>query len=145
MSELDPVAAMQAKREERRAENQKQGDVQKAEDLRAIYDLEGEYGETNIKVLELPFDVNNKLPVLCAVRCPTVVEMKRFKDKTKVKKNDKAPDYIAAVEALANVCLVYPDKETHLKIREARPGVQAQLGVLASNLGTGVAEDEGKG
>ncbi len=146
MSEPTDLEKVQERRAARKAGSNAKRDEQKAIDLKAIDELEEEYGDSCISVVEIGYNPVNPLPVLLAVRCPKPSEMKRYRDQIKPKKKDGViGDPMAAASALATVCLVYPEKDIYEKVKEARPGVHVQLGTEAVNLSVGTAESEGKG
>jgi hypothetical protein len=138
-----PLEIAQAKRAERKAAMKRAEDFAKAADLEAISDLEEQYGDSSVAVIHVPFTPG--LVTACAVRCPTPVELKRYRSRITPKDQKHVPDYTTAAEELAETCLVYPEREAFAKVCEARPGLKVQLGVLASDLGVGKAEREGKG
>jgi hypothetical protein len=143
------LAAIEARREARNKALDSQRDAQRAIDLEAVFELEEEYGASNIAVLEVPYTPG--LPTLVAVRCASPTEVKRYRDGVKEKANGKPGDRIVAAELVASVCIVYPDRkspegqEMLRQILEARPILLVQLGTAATNMGAGKAEAEGKG
>ncbi len=148
--QLTPLQAAEAKREARKAKASAAHDAQLATDLDAIDALEELHGDSNVAVVRL--DVRGYvpgLPAAVAARCPKPGELKRFRDQTKPQKDgrnrDVQPDHIAAVELVAESCLVYPDAEVFAKLCAARPGLAAQLGKEAVGLAVGREESEGKG
>jgi hypothetical protein len=136
------LKAIEAKRAAARAAEREKADEQKATDLEAIFDLEALHGADNISTITVPY--TEGLPVVCAVRTPVKVELKRFRDqmKTKLDRRNVAqvPDHVLPNEQLAAVCLVYPDGPTFEKLCDARPGLAVQLGQLAYALGVGAEE-----
>jgi hypothetical protein len=137
------LAEVEAKRAERRAKADAARDEQKAKDLEAIMLLEDKHGESNIATVEIGHTPG--LPVVLAVRCPSPVEVKRYRDTVKPKRDGTPGDPLKAAQELAAVCLVYPDAEVYKAVLEARPGTDSPLGVEAIKLSTGRAEAEGKG
>lgn len=145
----DPLKAVEAKREARKAQARKAYEARLAVDLDAIDELEIQLGDSNVAVVRLSGLVSDDLPAAVACRCPKPVDIKRFRDEvtpTKDHRNREVPaDREAACERLARVCLVYPDKDTFARLCEARPGIAVQLGGEAVKLAVGVEESEGKG
>lgn len=139
---LDPLAAIQAKRAERKADLAKQKAAQMAVDLEAIDALEVELGDSNVANVEVGFVPG--LPVLAAIRCPKPAEIKRYRARLKPVKGEPG-DNIAAAEELGAACRIYPDADTFAAMCAARGGLVVQLGLEAAKLSVGKAEDEGKG
>jgi hypothetical protein len=140
-AELD---AIEAQRAERKAKLAKQAEAQRAVDLVKIDALEVEHGDSNIKVIEVPFTPG--LVTLAAVRAPSPPEVKRYRSRVKPNAKTGEPgDAVAAAEELASVCRVYPGEDEYAALLEARPGLHVQLGVAAIQLAAGRAEDAGKG
>lgn len=137
MSSLEEIEARRAARKEEQARAR---DMQKATDLEAIDALEVQYGDSNIRYVEIPYTPG--LPVLAAVRCPKPIEIKRYRATV-------APDpksfAAKAAEDLGAICLVYPAAgEVRDQVLEARPGLLVGLGIEALGMSTGKAQDEGK-
>lgn len=141
--ESSRLARIEAKRAARKANLDAQREEQLATDLEAIDLLEEQYGDSNIRTLEVPFTPG--LPVLCAVRTPDPAYIKRHRETLKPKRNAKEdPDAMAAAIVLGAVARVYPDAEVYAKLLEARPGIDVQLGLLAAKLVAGKIEETGK-
>lgn len=140
--ELSPLARIEAKRAARKAAIQEKCDAQKALDLEAVNDLEEAHGDSNIVVIDVPF--TEGLPTLVAGRCPTKLELKRYRARVQPRKDGKPVDAVGAAEEIASVCQVYPEKDTYALVLDARPGLHVQLGLAVLRLATGKAEEEGK-
>lgn len=141
MTKLEEI---EARRAARKSQSAKDAEVEKCVDLEAIDALETEHGDSNIKVIHVPYSAG--LPTCVAVRTPKPIEAKRYRDRVKPRPDSKAaPDYVAAAEELADICLVYPNAERFKALCEARPGLATQVGLKALELSTGVDEAEGKG
>jgi hypothetical protein len=140
---LSKLEEIEARRAARKAGLQEPRDEQRAADLEAVDALEIEHGDSNVATLEVPFTPG--LPTLLAARCPKPIELKRYRDTVKTKKDGTPGDPIGAAIMVGGVCRVYPDAETFAKVLEARPGVDVQLGLAALKLASAKAEDEGKG
>ena len=137
---MSTIEEIEARRAERREKNAQLCEAQRAIDLEAIDALEVQYGDSNIRVVEVPFTPG--LPVLTAVRCPRPIEVKRYRATV-------APDHRAnaakAAEDLGAICLVYPIGDLKDQLIEARPGLLVGLGIESLGMSTGRAQDEGKG
>jgi len=137
MSSLEEIEARRAARKEVLA---KQREEQRAVDLEAIDALEVQFGDSNIRYVDVPFMPG--LPTLAAVRCPKPIEIKRYRATV-------APDHKAfaakAAEDLGAICLVYPVGDLRDQLLEARPGLLVGLGMESLGMSTGKAQDEGKG
>jgi hypothetical protein len=144
--EKNPTAreAAEAKRAMRKAELADKYDAQRATDLEAVIDLEEKHGDSRVKVLNVPFTPG--LPTLIVVRCAQPVEIKRYRAQRMLDKKGNADlgAINTAAETLADLCVVYPDAETYARLREERPGIHAQAGMLAVKLAEGREDDEGK-
>ncbi len=136
---LSPLAAAEAKREQRKAKAQEAADEQKAIDTLAIDEIEATLGDASIKAADLPHKAG--LVTKVAVRCPTKAEIKRYRDMTKPDKKGRPADGAFANEQLGAACRVYPVSEEEFDaVCEAFPGVLGQCGMLAAALS--VAEEE---
>lgn len=130
---------IEARREARKAQLESAKNEQIAIDLEAIDALEVEHGDSNIAIVEVPF--TSGLPVMCAVRTPKPVELKRYRDRLRKNKDQQ----LEAAQELAAVTWVYPsDKDVQKQVLEARPGIDGQLGVTALQLALGKTEDDAK-
>lgn len=144
----DPLAAIEAKRAERKAATEREANAQLAQDLEAIDALEATLGDSNVAVIRVPY--SKGLPAAAAVRCPKPLEMKRFRDRVRPQKDNRnreiEPDHQAAADELVALCRVYPaDAETYERLCAARPGLSGQLAKEAIKLAVGAEESEGKG
>ncbi len=145
MTKLEEAEARRAKR---KAALDEQYQEQRVKDLEEIEALETELGDSNVKIINLPFTPG--LPTFVAVRTPNPDETKRYRDSLKPKKSKgEDPDAIAPAVQLGLVCRAFPRKgdgdELFAEILKARPGLDLQMGVEASKLASGNAEAEGKG
>lgn len=139
MSRKDEI---EARRAERKAERQAQADEQYCDDLEAIDSIDAATGDSNVAIVRVPYTVGQ--PVLIAARCPTPVELKRYRDMVKPRKDGSIPDAVAAAELVADVARIYPEPDVYKEICKARPGVAAQLGLAALNLAVGQEAEAGK-
>lgn len=115
---------------------------QKAVDLMALADARDEHGGPSaVQAASIPYVAG--LPTMAIVRRPTKIEFKRFTD-TVSKKDASGPEYMAAAQALAAVCLVYPPKDVYAKMCEAVPGLPVPLGIAATKLATGKEKEDRK-
>lgn len=133
----------EARRAARKAELEAQRKAQHEIDIEALDALEVEHGDSSVEAINVPFTPG--LPTMVIVRAPKQVELKRYRDMVKPRKNGEQGDSVAAAEALASLCLLYPDRETFAKICDARPGVHAQSGATAIQLAVGKSSEEAKG
>jgi len=141
--ELSKLEAIEAKREARKAELAKKYNEQRAIDLEAIDELEIEHGDSNIRVVDVPFTPG--LPTCFAGKCPSPDLVKRYRTRVSPKKDgstDASP--MAAAQEVGAACRVYPDAETWAKLLAARPGIDVQLGLEVLRLAAGRAQEEGK-
>ncbi len=144
---LSPREAAEAKRAARKAALNPEYDAQRVTDIEAVDLLEQEHGDSNVKLINVPFSPG--MPTCVACRVPNPNQMKRYRSRVKPGKDsrnrDKDIDYEGAAAELGESCRVYPDKETFDRLCEARPGLLVQVGLRALELGTGEEEAEGKG
>lgn len=139
----DKLAALEARRAERKKAIADAVAVQRVADLEALEPFEIEHGD-RLSTITIPHTPG--LPVLVAVRCPSAPEMKRFRARANGRPSDKrGGDMIAANEELGRSCLLYPTADVFERMCEACPGLLAQAGIEASKLAVGREEDEGKG
>lgn len=140
------LAAIRAKRAARADAASAASDAQALIDETAIDEIEERLGYGNVAALTVAHVPG--LPTRLAVRAPKSGELKRYRDRLRPQKDRRnreiEPDAFGAAEELAEVCLVYPDKETYERLLVARPAAAMQLGVIASRLGSGKEEDAGK-
>ena|ERR1051325_2400960 len=143
----DRLAAIQEKRRLRQEGVQAAKRDQLAIDLEAIDEAEAKYGDESIGVLDMPF--TEGLPVKAAVRAANPAELKRYRARVKPSKRGELDSQVAldAAVELGITCQVYPEpkSDTDVAMRAARPGCDAQLGLIALRLGGGEEEREGKG
>lgn len=141
MSEVEErLAAVEARRAERKAALKAQEQEQRVVDLEAIDVIEETRGDGNVKVLSVPYVPG--LPVLIAVRTPLEVEVKRFRSKAKSEDKEHA---MHAVAELGETCIVYPDREVAKAIAKARPNLMMNAGNAAIELSLAASDAEGKG
>ena len=143
------LARVESARDARRAVVKAAHDMQRAIDLAAIDEIEAELGDSAVALLELPFVEG--MPCLLAVRCPSKMEVKRYRETNKIKKGEvDAKLAVDSAEQLGRVCLVYPKKEAdgscpaYDAILEVRPSVASQLGLEALKIGQGRAVEDAK-
>lgn len=134
---------IQERRAELRAKLKEDTDARKAIDAEAILAIEESLGVSRIDVVELPF-TSPDLPVLCAVRAPDAIEMKRFRDTVKQRKNGEPGDSVLGHQQLTAACLVYPDKDTYKELLKVHTGIDVQFGMRAAALSIGREEDHSK-
>jgi hypothetical protein len=138
------IERLQAQRRKMRDALEKERKAQLVIDLRAISDLEVEYGPANIATLETNHAPG--LPAMIAVRVPNRAEMKRYQDTIKPTGDGKIGDFARAFRALGSVCIVYPKGgELETALYDQRPAVKLEAGHAALKLGESKAEAEGKG
>lgn len=135
------------RRAARKAELAQRYEAQRETDLEALDALEVEYGDSNVAAVHLPADRwVPDLPTLAVARCPKPAEVKRYRDTTaKAHGSGDIRAVTDAAEQIASTCLVYPEKDTYERLREARPGIHVQLGRFAIDLVMGSSEEQGKG
>lgn len=136
--ELTKLEALQAERDRKKAEFKAARDAQELIDLEAIMQLESEHGDESMVVLDVPFTPG--FPVKIAARLPLPQEIKRYRARVKV----KDPDAVGAAEEVADVTLIYPNKDVFDKMCALRNGIKSPLGVAALKLASAKSESEGK-
>jgi hypothetical protein len=145
---MSALKEIEARRAAKRKASEAAHDAQAAIDLVAIDALEDEHGFENVAVMALPF-LAAGLPVRVAVKAPSPVLMKRYRDRlrpTRDRRNNEVPgDAALAHEELGGACLIYPTTDVFAKLAEQRPALQGQLGVQAALLAAAKEESEGKG
>lgn len=141
-TERSALELAEERRAKRKAEARAAYEAQRVVDVEAVDALEIEHGDTNVGVIIVPHSAG--LPTCAAVRCPKPAELKRYRVRVTPKHEKDHPDTAAAAEELADICRIYPDKDTYTKLCAARPGLAVQLGARAVNLATGKSEAEGK-
>lgn len=139
----DKIAEIELRRTNRKKVNDAKRDEQRVLDLEAIEQLEIEFGEGSIIILEIQ-EFTPGCVTLVAARAPNTAEMKRYRymasDKPG-KRNEVIPgDPASAAEQVAETCLKYPDLESFEKVCGVRPGLRAQLGGHAVELVVGKAK-----
>lgn len=140
---LTPLQRVEKARAEKRGAFEAARDEQKAADLEAIMALEDELGASNVATVEVGFTPG--LPVLLAVRCPVPVEVRRYQDRLKPKREGAKIDPTEPTIEIGHVCLVYPEAgELRDRSLAARPGAIVQLGTEALKMALGTAASEGK-
>lgn len=143
LTAAERLAEREAARDERKAELAEKRAEQKLLDLDAIEALELERGDSNVAVEEVLYTPG--LPVLCAARCPTETEIKRYQQSLRKGRDGEEPDPIKAGQEVGAACRIYPDDETWSKLLKARPGVLMALGLAALRLAGAVRREAGKG
>lgn len=140
-----PLERQERIRAERKEALQKQADEQRAIDLEKLNELEIEYGDTNVLMMNVPFTPG--LPTLVAARTPNDPEVKRYRYRVNEGRKGQDIDPNAArraAEELADVVRIYPSDEDYAALCKARPGIHAQLGQASLKLATAREEAEGK-
>jgi hypothetical protein len=132
------IEEIEAARSARKAALAEQKQAQLAVDMEALDALEQEHGDGRVAAVSMP-TFSPGLPALIVVRTPKPVEYKRYQDMAAKDSGRKTCD------VLADVCVVYPDRETYAKMREIAPGIHAQAYVKAVRLAEGRNQEEGKG
>jgi len=132
------VEEIEKRRADRKAALSELEKEQYAKDLEALDVLEQEHGDSNVDSLRVPFTPG--LPVLVAVKTPSKLLVKIYKDRLREAK----PNPTKAAEEIGGKCLVYPDQETYEQMLEARPGIATQTGLSALKLSTARATAEGE-
>lgn len=132
------IAEKEARRAERKAATAAARAEQYAKDLEQIDALEEEHGEDRIAVLTMP-SFRQGLPTVVVAGTPQPLVYKRFKQQI-VSASDDASRRTDAMDLLATSCLLYPDKETYAKMREAWPAIHDGLGLEAVKLGQQVGK-----
>jgi hypothetical protein len=137
-------------REERKARIELEKTAQKELDLERINELEIEWGDENIKVLEVNY--TEGFPVLLAVRTAKPAELKKYRaDMSGAlkgvggKASFDGSSANKASENLGTLTCVYPDREVLLALAEKRPAILADLGNASVELAKTSLENEGKG
>lgn len=141
------IEEIEARRAARRAALEEQRNEQLALDLEALDSAEVEHGDNAVARVDVPFTPG--LPTLCIVKTPNRAAIKRYRDRIKPRQSrrgrDSDVDHAAAAIELCGVCLVYPDKEVFERMLDVRPGLDSQLGQIATRLSIGEEEEQGKG
>lgn len=132
------IAELEATRAERKAAVAAARAEQYAKDLIEVNRIEEEHGDGRVAIMKMP-SFRDGLPTLVIVRTPQPLVYKRFRQQI-TNASDDAPRRAEAMELLATSCIVYPDKETYAKMREAWPAIHDGAGVEAVKLG----QQEGK-
>ncbi len=133
------IAEIETRRALRREETAKARATQYEKDLEALDALEVEHGEDRISALKTPSYVAG-LPTIVVVKTPGSAFMNRYRTMVRKSKGDHEQWGIAK-DLLADTCVIYPDKESYTKMREAWSGIHDDVGVEAIRLG----EASGKG
>lgn len=139
---LSPLEAAEKRRTDRKAAVAALRDTQLAKDLDAISEIEESLGDASTKTIRVPFQ--NGLPAAVLVRCPNAAEIKRYRDMTKVRKDGKPGDAVAAHELLGGSCREYPGEDLFGMLCERLPSLLGQCGIEAVALSAGEAEQAGK-
>lgn len=137
------IAAIEARREERKAAIEHARAEQYVKDLEAVDRLEEEHGPDRLRVLKLPSFVAG-LPTVVVVRTPTSAEMKRHRQMTRknmtVGQHHNFEGIGAALDQLGASCVIYPDEVTFARMKEQWPGLHDDVGVAANRLGEAVGK-----
>lgn len=132
------VAALDAKRADRKVATEAARLEQYAKDLERVDELETEHGDGRIGVLKMPSFVAG-LPTLVAVLTPSQIIFHRFRQMVRKGAGD-AEKLGAAKDLLAASCVGYPDEETYGRMKQSWPSIHDNVGIEAIRLG----EAEGK-
>jgi hypothetical protein len=132
------IAAIEARRAERKASTQTARDEQYEKDLVRVDELEAELGDDRVSILTTPSFVVG-LPTLVVVSTPAPLAFKRFRQMVR-KAGQNIEAIGAARDLLASTCVAYPDDVTYARMKEAWPSVHDNVGLAATDLG----ELEGK-
>lgn len=146
MSAAEELEALEAERQARKDKHARARAEQRLTDMHALNAAEIEHGEESVAPLDVKFTPG--LPTLVIVKRPAEFTIKKFRHMVKPKpgRNGKTEpgDQIEAVEAVADVCVIYPTGDELDKLYAERPGVKAQAGAAALDLITAAKESEGK-
>jgi hypothetical protein len=114
--------------------------AQYEQDLEALDQLEAAYGYGKVARVNLNTWVDG-FPTFVVVRAPKPIEFKRYQDQLADPKKHAS----AAASALADVCVVYPEKDIWKSLCDELPAVRVMSGVAAVELSAAKAHAEGKG
>lgn len=145
MTTDETIAAIEAKRSERKAKLAEARSAQYARDLAALNDLEVEHGDGSVVALEVSGFVDG-LPTMIVIKSPGGSSLyERYK--SSVRKAGKNAEMIgAAQEQLGRGCVVYPDDaEARKAMSAAFPGLDLSAGIRAVKFVELEATDEKKG
>jgi hypothetical protein len=141
---MSKVEALEAKLAESRAKRAEAEEAQYEEDLGALLELEEEHGAVaSVKVSRFVAGQ----PTRAFLRTPNAAEYKRYKDlifRAQMDKNAKT-SAVSAQEQLAKSCWIYPSgDEAQASMLAAFPGLLSSIGLAATSLAEGKAEEVGK-
>jgi hypothetical protein len=123
------ISDIEARRAARKASLAEAREAQLSKDLARVDELETEHGDDRVVVLGMPSFVAG-LPTLVVVGSPSPSVFNRFRQMVrKAAQNTEATG--AAKDLLAASCVLYPDKETYERMREAWPSIHDNVGVEA--------------
>jgi hypothetical protein len=146
MSADEELEALEAEMQARKDKHAAARSAQRLIDKRALNEAQLEHGEESVEFLNVKFTPG--LTTLVIVKRPAEFTIKKFRHMVKAKpgRNGKTEpgDQIEAVEAVADVCVIYPTGDELDKLYAERPGVKAQAGAAALELITAAKESEGK-
>lgn len=151
MSETDPsalspkptaaerIAAVEARRAERKAKLEEPKLEQIAIDEEAFERLELEHGEGKVVRLPLPYFTSG-LPTFVVVCAPEEQYVKRMRQMIRAAPKSPGP----AQDLLADKSVVYPDADTYKRVRSEYGGIHDSAGNLAVKLSQARRDEEGK-
>lgn len=143
MDAKDRIAAVEARRTERKAALDAAREEQRATDMEALDALEQEYGDGSVARLDVDRYVSGQ-PTFVVLKCPGADQYKRFCDM--VARAGNAAKKLDAQNLLAESCWCYPREEAKRKeMLAAYPGLLLSIAVRAMKLVEATEEAEGKG
>lgn len=147
-TKVDPIEAIKARIEEKRAAHEGAFAAQELRDYEALEAACDEHGYDACARLSLPRRIAG-LPTFCVVRAAAadIVTIHRQRILKSRKDSKGMPDPTAADRAIAEVgraCLVYPDADTIDAVKEHFPTVEKDAGLIGRDMSQARAEDEGK-
>lgn len=145
---VEKLAARRAADEAKHAAREEQYAAQRLDDLDALDALILEHGEIDVDLCALDVALPAGMPTLIIAKCAGDYELKQFRHMARDRKDGRnrtiEGDAIAAAEAVADACVLYPKGDTLAKLYAARPSVKQQIGAAAVNLTGGRKDAEGK-
>lgn len=132
------IAEKEARRAERKAATAAARAEQYAKDLEQVDKLEEQHGDDRVGVLTMP-SFREGLPTVVVVGTPEPLVYKRFRQQITMA-SDNLQKRADAMHLLGESCLLYPDKETYAKMREAWPAIHDGVAVEAVRLGQQVGK-----
>lgn len=146
---MDPrkrIEELMERRDSRRAALAEKEAEQLVVDLEALEKLES---ELDVRVRAVVVSYQSGFPTRAFVRTPGPSEYKRYKDTVQravSSKNDSGTGVGKALDQLARACWIYPTEQVDRDaMLAAFPGILGSIATVATELGEGKAEEEGKG